>query len=88
MKKINQAAIFLLIAVFLAAPSAFAKKDGNPLGWGKGEKKGWDGGEMPPGLSKKDHAKAEKEAKKAKKAADKEAKRAKKEMEKAAKANS
>jgi Sec-independent protein translocase protein TatA len=74
-------AILLLIAAFLASPNAMAKKDGNPGGWLKGEKKGWNGGEQPPGLSKKDQKKAEKEAKKAKK----EAEKAKAKLEKAAK---
>ena len=31
-------------------------RDGTPPGWtGHGEKRGWDGGKMPPGLSHRDH---------------------------------
>lgn len=72
-----------IVSLALAAP-AFAKKDGNPLGWGKGEKKGWDGKGTPPGLSKADAKKAENEAKKKQKQAEKEAKKKQKEAEKAA----
>jgi hypothetical protein len=79
MKKII---MLFLIAVFLAAPAAWAKKDGNPAGWLKGEKKGWDGGQTPPGWSKKDQKAAEKEAKKKEKAAQKQAEKLKKEAKK------
>ena len=67
MKNLTKVATLFLITAFLASPLALAKKDGNPFGWTKGEKKGWDGGEVPPGWSKKDQKAAEKEAKKLKK---------------------
>lgn len=88
--------LFAVISLVFSAP-AFAKKEGkSPLGWLKGEKKGWDGGQTPPGLSKADAKKAEKEAKqkqkevereakKKQKEADREAKKKQKEAEKAAK---
>ena len=78
--------LFMILAVTLAAqaPAAFAKKDGDPPGWMKGEKKGWQGESMPPGLSKKDTQQAEKEARKKAKEAEREAKKKAKEAEKAA----
>lgn len=77
-------AIFAVLSFTLSTP-AFAKKEGSPAGWAKGEKKGWNGADVPPGLAKKDAAKAEKEAKKQAKAAEKETKKKQKEAEKAAK---
>ena len=76
----------ILFLTLVLNPTAFAKKgEGEPFGWSKGKKKGWDGGSKPRGLTKKDVEKAEKEAKKKMKEAEKEAKRKAKEAEKAAK---
>ncbi len=61
-----------------------AKKQGkSPFGWLKGKKTGWQGGEQPPGLTKKDKGKAAKEAEKAKKEAEKAREQAEKQAEKA-----
>ena len=67
----------MALMLMLAAPSAFAKhkEGGNPPGWTKGEKTGWDGGQMPPGLSKKEAKKAKKHAKKEKHKAERKAKK-------------
>lgn len=77
--------VFLIALSFVVASPAFAKKDGGPAGWAKGEKKGWSGENTPPGLDKKNAAKAEKEARKKAKEAEKEARKKAKEAEKAAK---
>ncbi len=79
------AAVFFAVVSLVFSVPAFAKKDGSPAGWLKGEKKGWHGGNTPPGLSKKDAEKAEREAKKKQKQAEKETKKKQKEAEKAAK---
>ncbi len=78
------AVLFAALMVLSSTP-AFAKKDGDPSGWGKGEKKGWHDEKMPPGLSKKDGEKAEREAKKAKNETEREAKKKQKEAEREAK---
>lgn len=80
-KKMTAALIVLMFA--LSAP-AFAKHEGNPPGWSKGEKKGWNGGTVPPGVSKADAKKAERDARDARKKADKEAKKQAKEAKKQA----
>lgn len=42
-------------AVFVVSSVGIANADGGrPPGWDKGEKKGWEGGDMPPGLAKKE----------------------------------
>lgn len=56
----------------------------NPLGWFKGEKKGWKEGDVPPGLSDKEARKAEKEARKNAKKAEKDARKNAKKAEKEA----
>lgn len=78
--------LILMLAVFSFTVStpAFAKKDGNPAGWLKGEKKGWDGAEASKGQLKADAKKAEKEAKKKQKEAERETKKKQKEAEKEA----
>ena len=72
--------IFVVAISGLNAPAVFAKKDGAPAGWSKGQKKGWQGQSTPPGWSKKDGNLAAKEARKkvdeAEKAAKKAAKKA------------
>ncbi len=74
----------LAVISFAFTTPAFAKKEGNPAGWLKGEKKGWEGKDVPPGLDKKNAEKAEKEARKAEKEAKKKAEKAKREAEKEA----
>jgi len=79
----NLMLLALVAGLTLAAPQAFAKKKGDaPAGWSKGEKKGWGGESLPPGLAKKDADKAKKEAGKPKKEAEKKTKMAKKEAAK------
>lgn len=77
---------FALMAGFVFTTSqALAKKEGSPPGWEKGEKTGWDGGSLPPGLAKKEAAgaeeKAEKPAKKAEKKPKKTGKKGKKQAD-------
>lgn len=72
------AAVFSVVSI---QASAFADDHGgkkskwNPVGWVKGEKKGWKDGDVPPGLTDKDARKAEKEARKKAKKAEKEARK-------------
>ncbi|MFA7255378.1 MAG: hypothetical protein WC133_04705 [Candidatus Omnitrophota bacterium] len=80
------------LGLAVGGSAAFAKDKGeNPSGWTKGEKKGWHGSEVPPGLADKEmkagkeKEKADLEAKKKQKEAEKEAKKAQKEAEKAQK---
>ena len=82
-KKRNRLAVVFLAAslVFLNAPAGFAKKEGGPAGWAKGEKKGWKGESTPPGFAKRDAKKAEAEARKQAKQAEKDAKKKAKEAE-------
>lgn len=77
----------VLAGLLILMPAASAKKEGGaaPAGWTKGEKKGWDGGSMPPGLAKKEAHHAAKEAKKQGKIAEHDAHKAAKEARKAAK---
>lgn len=76
MKKAVYYLTLVFLAMFLITPTtAFAKKDGNPSGWTKGEKEGWDGEALPPGLFKKEGEEAKKKAEKASKKAEKEAKK-------------
>ena len=84
MKNISKLMVLVLLFAFTASIPAYAKKDGDPAGWLKGKKKGWDGGQTPPGLSKKDQGAAEKDLKKKQKEAEKQAKKAQKEAEKKA----
>lgn len=88
MKK-NLLPFLILIAFSLtfSPSSALAKEKSkwNPTGWLKGEKKGWEGKDVPPGLSEKDAKKAEKEARKKAKEAEKEAKKKEKEAQREAK---
>ncbi len=92
--KVNhlQWACVLAITVGLALGGRVALAEDNskgPSGWGKGEKKGWQGGQVPPGLADKEKQlkdeaqKAEKEARKKKMEAEKSAEKQKKEAEKA-----
>lgn len=78
MNKLKSLLVLIVISLFLASSVADAKPSFNPKGWFKGEKKGWDGGSTPPGLSKKEAKKAEKETRKAEKEARKQARKAEK----------
>jgi hypothetical protein len=60
--KLKVFTVLLIALSFTAVSPAFAKKDGDPAGWSKGEKKGWHGESTPPGFSKRDAAKAKKDA--------------------------
>ena len=62
-KWFTKAFVLVVVSMFLLGSSAQAGL--NPKGWFKGKKKGWEGESTPPGLSKKEKEKAEKEAKKA-----------------------
>ena len=81
------------LGLALSGSAAFAKDKGeNPSGWTKGEKKGWHGSEVPPGLTDKEKKakgeeseKADKEVKKTKNNAEREAKKSQREAEKARK---
>ena len=45
----------LTLGLAVGGSAALAKDKGeDPAGWAKGEKKGWKGAEVPPGLAKKD----------------------------------
>ncbi len=79
---LNFVMFVLITSLLIIAPEAFAKKDGSPGGWEKGEKKGWHGGELPPGLSKKEEKQAKKEAAKTQKEAARQAKKADREAKK------
>lgn len=85
--KWSRLAIFVLAAgmLFLNGPAGFAKKEGDPAGWAKGEKKGWKGESTPPGFDKKDAKKAEADTRKQARQAEKDAKRKAKKAEKEAK---
>ena len=76
MKKILKSILVLLVIGLFFTTSAYA--GWNPKGWFKGKKQGWEGEQVPPGLSKKEikgqEKKTKKEAKKAGKAVNKEAK--------------
>ena len=86
MKKILNFFVILLVGSLVFSLPVMAKKgDDKPSGWEKGKKVGWDGGELPPGLSKKDAEKAKKDAEKKAKEAEKEAKKKAKDAEKASK---
>lgn len=86
LKKIkNLIWIFFIVQFFLITPQVLAKKEGTPAGWGKGEKKGWQGQDLPPGLFKKDVARASKEAEKTGPEAEKVVRKAQKGIEKKAK---
>lgn len=78
------------ISLCLLSPNAIAKKGegGAPPGWSKGEKKGWQGADMPPGLAKKDAEKAQRQADKEARKAEKEAKKKAKQAEKEARKKS
>ncbi len=54
MKRLFQ--VILLIMVFSLASCAAHYKD-RPHGWDHGKKKGWGGGDVPPGHQKKGHHK-------------------------------
>ena len=75
--------ILFTVSVFAGNPEVYAKKyGGNPAGWSKGEKKGWGGAELPPGLAKKDANKAQKAAEKQAKQVEKKAAKKAKQAEK------
>lgn len=83
------AAVAVVFSFVSFQPAVFAEgKEGksklNPMGWLKGEKKGWKEGDVPPGLSNKEAKKAEKEARKKAKQAEKEARKNAKKAEKEA----
>jgi len=63
--------MFFMIQLLLITPEVLAKKEEVPGGWLKGEKKGWQGQDVPPGLSKKEAEKVRKEAEKVRKEAEK-----------------
>lgn len=75
----------LTLGLALGGSAAYAKdKTEDPAGWAKGEKKGWKGSEVPPGLAnKKDKVKGE--AEKAEKSLDEKRDSAEKEARKAEK---
>ena len=66
MKAKSKVAVGMILLLVFASPLALAKGHGHgegfeggpgestPPGWSKGEKKGWDGADMPPGLEKKE----------------------------------
>jgi hypothetical protein len=74
----------MVIFSFAVTTPALAKKDGDPAGWSKGEKKGWNGENVPPGFSKADAKKAERDTRDAAKKAEKDLKKKQKEAEKEA----
>ena len=80
MKTLKTLIVMLVLGMFLAQTAVYA--DWNPKGWFKGKKKGWNGEQTPPGLTKKEvdaaNKKAAKEAKKMEKEAAKQAKKAEK----------
>ncbi|MCM8775660.1 MAG: hypothetical protein NC930_04845 [Candidatus Omnitrophica bacterium] len=91
MKKMLLVSCLLMVSMPLvfgnATLLAKGKDDGKtPAGWSKGEKKGWLGKLVPPGLSKdKALRDSEKEAKRKEKAAEKEAEKLRRQQKREAK---